>query len=633
MDIAGLVLTVVPMVAQTFNGYAKAADALSTFKRYSNVVTNLKMKVTTHEAIFRNSSEDLRSTIERYLSTMNEGQSSDAEPRTVDRLKTSLEACKKCLLEINDLLNIIRQKLEGFKTEGNEIAAALPVSFQCYDSSSIRARVAYSHWILMWRQGKPSLQQNVKLSFKECSGRFKLAWSKTRIDETIDKLRGMVQDYHIVSQQAIRFMIAINPNAERKPHQSNIKWSYVTKEVESMEEFKIIRQASTKLYIALAKHWLCRTHDRHRVNICSAKCSNDHCLSFEAVLAVDGSDETNGPICIGVESVDSTADKTTVTMESATTSSSKSFKGISGVFEPMQINSGSAFSSDAEAVEQDNTVELNILESAQAKATDLMKIQDFCQHFQQQYETMKSGKHLLGYLSEITEQRFYSLDPDRRVSGRPRSLADCVSSGKVLCPLSRLDSVGIAASLATCILQFYSTPWLPRSWSSKNVTFFRKESSRTDDFSPLHFSVQLEQKVDKGKGVEHTSVPSVAALGGPSVRNDLLFRFGVVLLETGLARPWDDLRREMMESRAIHQKSSDSSVDYHIADILAHTELLSHMGRKYSQIVRKCLGCDFGLGENNFDSEKLQAVFHRDVVEGLHALDSKLAEHRQEGTV
>lgn len=458
---------------------------------------------------------------------------------------------------------------------------------------------------------------------KEWRNGVKLVWSESRIDDAIDELRCEVRDFHTISTQTIKLIPArvVDPNATSQAHQDDSNPSHTVEDTESVKMFRRIQQASAELYSALEKHWLCRTHDSHRVNICSAKRPNDGCISLEAVLTVYGNGETNESICVEVESVNQTDDMNTVSTKSVMTSSSKSSKGIADDCGPTQVIASPSSSTDAAPGRRDPTFELRFLKSAQPMATNLIQIQDFCLHFQRQYETMQPGKNLLGYLSDPSEQRFYSLGHERRVCGLPHSLAELVSSDNMLRPLSPFESMRIAASLATSVLQFYSTPWLPSDWSSKNVTFFKGQSYVTDIFNTLHFSIQLEQKVDKGKDTERGGAISTTSFGGSSARNELLFRLGVVLLETGLARSWASMRQAAIDSGRVQEGADECN----IADFLAHTDLLRQMGAQYATIVQKCLGCDFGLGVNDFNSEMLQAVFHRDIVHGLRALYGRMA--------
>jgi hypothetical protein len=50
------------------------------------------------------------------------------------------------------------------------------------------------------------------------------------------------------------------------------------------------------------------------------------------------------------------------------------------------------------------------------------------------------------------------------------------------------------------------------------------------------------------------------------------------------------------------------------------------MGLAYPKIIKKCLGCDFGLGETDMDNEDLQRKFLEDVVAELQRLREHIKE-------
>lgn len=427
----------------------------------------------------------------------------------------------------------------------------------------------------------------------------------------------MVQSFGGVSIQAVNLIERINQNALSPTLQNNANWACEIEKLESIQNVKQMRKASSELHSDLAKKWLCLTHDSHRVHISSANCFDDRFFKFEAVIVGSGSGEAEVPICVEVES-GRQSDNTTM---AASTSCSQARKDTADDCYAMQLDPDSVLMPDARSCQGCSTGGSSIHGSTQSPPIDLAQIRDLCLHFRRQCGKIRSGRAFLGCLSGPARQRIFSPGLDRRVSGHPCSLAEFVNSDNVLRPLSPLDSVSIAASLATSVLQFYSTPWLPTSWSSEDVTFFRMVGSVTDTFDTLHLSIPLEQKVDRGKGVQREGT----TCGGSPPRNELLFQLGVVLLETGLARPWATIRRAVMETNRVEE----GAADYEIADHLAQTDLRRYIGRQYSTIVRKCLGCDFGLGECNFDDEELQTVFNRDVVHSLRALDRRMDKVRK----
>ena len=107
-------------------------------------------------------------------------------------------------------------------------------------------------------------------------------------------------------------------------------------------------------------------------------------------------------------------------------------------------------------------------------------------------------------------------------------------------------------------------------------------------------------------------------------RNKLLFNFGIILLEIGYGRPWHDLKLTIAKVPVAGENAKSLS-DNQAAEKLAQL-LVNQMGPTYSKIVRKCLGCDFGLGETNLDNEVLQRQFVVDVVSGLQRLGNHMKE-------
>ncbi|KAJ4312887.1 hypothetical protein N0V84_009696 [Fusarium piperis] len=101
-------------------------------------------------------------------------------------------------------------------------------------------------------------------------------------------------------------------------------------------------------------------------------------------------------------------------------------------------------------------------------------------------------------------------------------------------------------------------------------------------------------------------------------RNELLFSFGILMLEIGYARPWHELKH------AVTMTNGKLS-DYKIAEKLAD-QLVNQLGLTYPKIIEKCLGCDFGLGETDMGNEDLQRRFLEDVVAGLQQLKDYMEE-------
>lgn len=145
---------------------------------------------------------------------------------------------------------------------------------------------------------------------------------------------------------------------------------------------------------------------------------------------------------------------------------------------------------------------------------------------------------------------------------------------------------------------------------SSQIPYFRAEMPKSDEEKGGTGST-----TDANADSDDTGLISLA-------RNELLFRFGTVLLELGYSQPWPRLVQRTLKALPSHRQTG-----YHAAEKLAQAPLLrDRMGPKFTMIVRKCLGCDFGLGENDLANEQLQGVFLVDVVGALQEVEKGLRE-------
>src|SRR5262249_33128055 len=102
----------------------------------------------------------------------------------------------------------------------------------------------------------------------------------------------------------------------------------------------------------------------------------------------------------------------------------------------------------------------------------------------------------------------------------------------------------------------------------------------------------------------------------PFVRNSTLFSLGIMLLELAFEEPLQAMR-----------KASDSKPGLPAATVDLYTalrqskEVATCLGNKYSQIVEKCLYCDFGQG-SDLSNPGLQNAIHREVVSEFDRLEA-----------
>ena len=160
------------------------------------------------------------------------------------------------------------------------------------------------------------------------------------------------------------------------------------------------------------------------------------------------------------------------------------------------------------------------------------------------------------------------------------------------------------------VLQFHATPWLLSSICSNDVLL--PGDPTITGAAALHEPyVDVSIKGPHGPPTRQTAFPSRTL-----IRNRLLFSLGVMLLELAYQTP-------------LHLLQKDTDVDahlapnteYHIADRVRH-DAASMMGPRYAEVVRKCIQCDFGKGDD-LSKTKLQEGFNQDVICELEALEDR----------
>lgn len=172
--------------------------------------------------------------------------------------------------------------------------------------------------------------------------------------------------------------------------------------------------------------------------------------------------------------------------------------------------------------------------------------------------------------------------------------------------------IRLAKELATAVLQFHATPWLVNSICSEDVLLPGTNELTPTTERALHEPyVDVSIKGPHGPLPRHTTLPSRTL-----IRNRLLFSLGVMLLELAYQAPLHSLQRPTDVDAHM-----PPNTDYHIADRVRH-EAASILGPRYAEVIRKCIQCDFGRGDD-LGETRLQEGFHQDVVCELEELEER----------
>lgn len=174
-----------------------------------------------------------------------------------------------------------------------------------------------------------------------------------------------------------------------------------------------------------------------------------------------------------------------------------------------------------------------------------------------------------------------------------------------------LQQIILAQKLAEAVLQYHSTPWLPQTWTLQDVAYFTDttQSDKKDiseALQSLHLSNQFLDQASLDAKAKEKLVDLKHTYG---IRNLTLAKLGVALLEICTQKDMTvpSLGRtpyEIIEARKLVDEE-DSSI--------------MTLGKRYLEIVRKCIYCDFAC-DDNLSSEALQSAVYTEVVCALQEM-------------
>lgn len=487
--------------------------------------------------------------------------------------------------------------------------------------------------------------------------RLKFALQRSNIEHDIEELHYFVTDFNVLGNHVAEIL----EKTERNYNTTKLKGSKVGG-AGNLRVYKRTRNASAGLYTTIASRWACGMHEEHTVNIRLSGDESNTTVSHDTkfILGMRSSDGSSFPEdtmwldVIHTEQTGTSEDVVDHMNSGAENAKGQKSKEVQSLLNLLEKGSQKFVTEFPVRTKENlrkrhaNTVHfhpnspLNISEvnNKRAKterpkggihllgpALDLHTVNDYCLHFRNGCQ-QNSEQTILGYLSDCYIQKFYASSSILNANSEPLSLHDIVkdiSEGSLINILPRKTVLEIGKSLAEIVLPFYSTPWLPHDWESKDICYFR-DSKRVEsqgNWSNLYLAVNLTKRGhDNGKGKQKRAVELLGSVVRPtsqqssvieerlSLRNETLFGLGVMLLEIGYSKPWEILRR----------KASGQPSDYLAAQHLTR-DLSRYMGPAYSCITRKCLGCDFGLGETDLDDEELQRTFIKQVIEALENVE------------
>ena len=197
------------------------------------------------------------------------------------------------------------------------------------------------------------------------------------------------------------------------------------------------------------------------------------------------------------------------------------------------------------------------------------------------------------------------------------------SSGGLIGNIPQIHRLRIARSLVMAVLQFYATHWLTESWHSKNLLFHNVDSENWESYSPSpHLAVHIvaaNEPAPEPAVIAETSL-SLAAV----VPNLMLFNLGIMLLELAYGAPFPSILQSASVDAIADRPLADYQATYHLAQNVG-----VFLGSGFAEIVRKCLRCDFGVGED-LNDPALQEQLYEKVICRLERMEEGIRKSQGE---
>ena len=435
--------------------------------------------------------------------------------------------------------------------------------------------------------------------------------SNTRFDDHIAALRLLNDDFRNLSGQTRDLA---------KPRSS-------TPPTRDIEKFRDIQEASRQVYDALGK--ACTKHTEHFAHFCIEAKHASSCetsapqVQFSMALThltLTGSATQGDPLWFVIESI----------IGSATA-------GGRGDLEPQLCNLAKTLKRQLDAPPEPVSKKvkksvrfqtlaptagpsIQFVAPVDAATTKSRMRRDLCDHLRSCLKQPARANECLGSLDATGTCKHLLYTPSSAVlPSKPQA----VSLDKVISSFASRGSTNgipqyerlrLAKSLATAVLQYHATPWLKTSWRSDDIFFFGLDEDlvleRASALSKPHLNVKV--KGPNGQLSRSSTFPQPSIISNP-----VLFGLGIVLLEIAFS----STLRSLQQSDDLEDGQETKYTEFFTAKRLV-SSIGREMGSTYGTIVKKCLHCDFGCGDD-LNDPKLQAGFYRDVVCELDTLEKK----------
>jgi hypothetical protein len=181
--------------------------------------------------------------------------------------------------------------------------------------------------------------------------------------------------------------------------------------------------------------------------------------------------------------------------------------------------------------------------------------------------------------------------------------------------LPRRVRLAIAVTLANSLLQLYSGPWLPETWSSKDIYFFQKSNGVIHTDHPLvHYQFQSRSNRDDSKDIIY---PINARKQRSHSGNSSLLSLGIVILELWFNRTLESLsfRKDFFGPDGKENEYTNFNTAQKWQEMT-----MEEAGPDLYNPTRRCVYCAFGAASQDLEDDELKRAVYDEVVQPLERL-------------
>ncbi|KAJ0120488.1 hypothetical protein J7T55_015217 [Diaporthe amygdali] len=444
-------------------------------------------------------------------------------------------------------------------------------------------------------------KEALKDTIRRVREKVKITWDKTRFENEIRNLRELNDDLRCLREQAaeIKEPVLRNASCSRPAQQLSQEYGSISK----------VRRASKAFHQALATAWLKELSEarveemRHDVKLKLHTRVEDNVQMEVMIVCYGHAWPPPTPIRAGfmrlhVES------RPLDFMESGLNTPPHS--GDDDRRKKRKVHF------DFSDTQEMSKISTPVVKRQHPSIVDLRLAGDICTALQVR-DSDPCNSNCLGYLdscsNETFRHSFFGMSTKKSMTE-----STCVSGEEILTQpaetsVTFVDQLRLAHSFAVAVLKFHSTPWLRKYVSLHELSFFRFDDG---DLSSCIRTAHLGSDFIQASSSEHFSMPTEDLTDNRAiedakllhgVRNVTLWGLGTVMLQIGT---WSMI------------KSPDDVVA--VRRLAQRTPML---GKRYRDLTKQCLECDFAFGDD-LSRPRLQQAVYEHVVCGLAEMINSL---------